>query len=65
MSLISTTEESIKPAKYGLEILMGFGFGFNFNICLLMASLVVHEKDIGNHLSQHILLKLNGLTYNV
>jgi drug/metabolite transporter (DMT)-like permease len=64
MSLISTAEQSIRPAEYGLEILMGFGFGFNFNILLLMASTVVDKKDIGNYLSQRILLKLNGLAYN-
>ena len=62
-SSIDSTDLSIPKAQYGYQVIMGFGFGLNLSTILMMAPLVVQQKDMGkwyrfrvDHLVTSILL---------
>lgn len=46
-SSIDSTDLSIPKAQYGYQVIMGFGFGLNLSTILMMAPLVVQQKDMG------------------
>lgn len=46
-SSLTSDSSSIPPAQYGYQVLMGFGFGFSLSTILMMAPLVVQQKDMG------------------
>lgn len=46
-SSIDSTNLEIPKAQYGYQVIMGFGFGFSLSTILMMAPLVVQQKDMG------------------
>ncbi|ROW13285.1 hypothetical protein VPNG_05429 [Cytospora leucostoma] len=45
-SSLDSNSTAISPAQYGYQVLMGFGFGFSLSTILMMAPLVVQQKDM-------------------
>ncbi|KAK3390170.1 major facilitator superfamily transporter [Podospora didyma] len=45
-SLDNASSFDIPPSQYGYQVIMGFGFGFNLSTILMMAPLVVEQKDM-------------------
>ncbi|ORY63857.1 major facilitator superfamily domain-containing protein [Pseudomassariella vexata] len=45
-SSLDSTNLEIQSAQYGYQVLMGFGFGFSLSTILMMAPLVVQQKDM-------------------
>jgi hypothetical protein len=46
-SSIDSTDLSIPKGQYGYQVVMGFVFGLNLSTILMMAPLVVQQKDMG------------------
>lgn len=46
-SSLPSTQQSIRPAQYGYEVLMGFGFGLGLSSLLVLVPMVVSKQDIG------------------
>lgn len=50
LGLFSSIDDSslqVPPAQFGYQVLMGLGFGFSLSTILMMATIVVAEKDLG------------------
>ncbi|KAI9645123.1 hypothetical protein NHQ30_005857 [Ciborinia camelliae] len=47
-SSLDSANLEIQPAQYGYQVIMGFGFGLSLSTILMMAPLVVQEKDMAN-----------------
>lgn len=46
-SSIGHSNLQVPAAQYGYQVLMGLGFGFSLSTILMMATIVVAEKDLG------------------
>jgi len=46
-SSLDSSNLQILAAQYGYQVLMGLGFGFNLSTILMMAPMVVDERDMG------------------
>ena len=46
-SSLPSNRQSLLPAQYGYEVLMGFGFGFGLSTLLVLVPMVVSKQDIG------------------
>lgn len=47
MSTLSATEETVAPATYGYEVILGFGFGVSLSTAVMAIPLVVDKRDMG------------------
>lgn len=47
ISSLPPNRQSILPAQYGYEVLMGFGFGLGLSTLLVLVPLVISKQDIG------------------
>ncbi|EEY15609.1 conserved hypothetical protein [Verticillium alfalfae VaMs.102] len=46
-SSLDSTTLRVPDAQYGYQVIMGLGFGFNLATILMMATIIVSEKDLG------------------
>ena len=46
-SSLPSNRQSLLPAQYGYEVLMGFGFGLSLSSLLVLVPMVVSKQDIG------------------
>jgi len=59
MSTVSVSEQSIPPATYGYQVIMGLGFGMGLGTAVMMIPLVVEKRDMGlSHENKNRLLIL-------
>jgi len=63
-SSIDSSDHRIPPAQYGYQAIMGLGFGFNLSTILIMAPLVVKEKDMGKCFPSSALVRIPRLMRN-
>ncbi|TLD25534.1 hypothetical protein PspLS_05725 [Pyricularia sp. CBS 133598] len=65
VGLFSSMDHSnlqVPPAQYGYQVLMGLGFGFSLSTILMMATIVVAEKDLAVTMGAATQLRVLGGT---